>query len=135
MPASNSSTIEFQTVKAGSNAFGQPKPAESLVRTKPEWEAVWKSMESTTVPRPPAPEIDFGKTSVIVVFAGEKPTGGYKLEVRSVTRTSDGKTLIVDVLEKAPGKGAIVTQAFTSPYQAIGVPAGDFAVEVKRSRE
>ncbi len=135
MPSSNSSTVEFQTVKAGSNAFGQPKPAESLVRTKDEWEAVWKSMESTTVPRPPAPELDFDKIAVIVVFAGEKPTGGYKLEVRRITRSTDGKKLIIDVRELAPGKGAIVTQAFTSPYQAISVPAGDFALEVKRSRE
>ncbi|MBI3892767.1 MAG: protease complex subunit PrcB family protein [Candidatus Wallbacteria bacterium] len=135
MIATTAQSLEFEVVRAGPNAFGRQGPAETVIHTKLEWEEVWKSIASTSVPRPPAPEIDFGKRTLVAVFMGEKPTGGYRIEVRSVRRSPDGKKLLVDVVEKQPAKGAILTQAFTSPYQVIGVAAGDFTLEVTRTRQ
>jgi hypothetical protein len=63
------------------------------------------------------PEVDFSKEMVIAVFMGEKPTGGYGIEVTSVYEYRDKIT--VNVKEKEPGPDEIVTQALTYPYHIV----------------
>jgi hypothetical protein len=55
----------------------------------------------------------------IMLFAGEKPTGGYSLEVFSIG-DSEGKTEVI-VEEKAPSKDAITTQQITYPVTVVKV--------------
>ena len=50
----------------------------------------------------------------LFIGSGEKPTGGYGINIKSVTQTSD-KTLI-SVEETSPGKDDAVTEALTYPY-------------------
>lgn len=126
-------SVAFDVLKAGQQAFGFEKAAEKVIRTEAEWTEVWKAIESTRVPRPPPDPVDFSKSCLIGVFAGERRTGGYSLAIQAVTRKPDGKTLLVDVRESGPAKGKMVTQAFTSPYVIVRVPRGDFVLEVRRS--
>ena len=58
--------------------------------------------------------IDFKKQTVVAFFAGSKPTGGYTVEVTGVDRKTDSATVKVRLWK--PGPGAMVTQAFTSPF-------------------
>lgn len=53
----------------------------------------------------------------IAVFMGEKLSGGYSIEVVSV-EDSDGKT-VVEVKEKAPQQGDMVTEVLTYPFVII----------------
>jgi hypothetical protein len=53
----------------------------------------------------------------IAVFMGEKPTGGYSIEVTDVS-DSEGRTGVL-VKEIEPNKGDIVTQVLTQPYTII----------------
>lgn len=62
---------------------------------------------------------DQGDIDIIVISGGLKNTGGHSIEVLQVTNT-EGMTLI-KIREKAPGPGAIVTQAFTNPVVIIAV--------------
>jgi hypothetical protein len=62
-------------------------------------------------------DIDWKKQMVIVVAAGAKPTGGYRVEVVSL-RGKD-KTLTVTWKLHKPAADAIVTQAITHPSQAV----------------
>lgn len=55
----------------------------------------------------------------IVIFSGEKPTGGYGIKVISI-EDNEGKTNIM-VEETSPKEGDMVTQAITYPYTAIKV--------------
>jgi hypothetical protein len=61
------------------------------------------------------PEIDWSKQMLIVVTAGPRPTGGWKVNIDSLKVT--GKSLVVE-WSVTPPKG-IVTQAFTHPGQVI----------------
>jgi hypothetical protein len=63
------------------------------------------------------PSIDWDKQMVVVVTAGAKPTGGYSVEITSLSVKD--KTLTVHWKLKSPGPGSIVTQAFTHPAQAV----------------
>lgn len=65
----------------------------------------------------------------IYVAAGEKPTGGYTVEVLDLIDNKDDKlTLTVRFTE--PGKDDMVTQVITYPYALIRFKAPDKPVEV-----
>jgi hypothetical protein len=61
-------------------------------------------------------EIDWNKQMLIVIAAGAKRTGGYRVEIVSVA-VKDG-TLIVNWKLHTPPPGAVVTQAISYPSQA-----------------
>ena len=74
----------------------------------------------------------------LVVFRGVFPTGGYGIEINSVERA--GNTFIVRATFTDPGRGAMVTQAFTQPTAIVPLgklPAGSYSAElyVKRGGE
>lgn len=55
----------------------------------------------------------------LTVRLGERPTGGYRIAVTSVTRS--GPRLNVHCESHAPDTGAIVTQVLTSPAQTVSI--------------
>jgi PrcB C-terminal len=61
------------------------------------------------------PDIDWNKQMLVVVTAGPRPTGGWKVNIDSLKVS--GKALTVE-WSVAPPKG-IATQAFTHPGQVI----------------
>jgi hypothetical protein len=58
-------------------------------------------------------EIDLKKQTIVVLMAGQKPTGGYSVEITEVL-SKDGKTIVKWKLN-SPGADDIVTQAITYP--------------------
>jgi hypothetical protein len=65
----------------------------------------------------------------IYVAAGEKPTGGYAVEVLDFIENKNDK-LMLTVRFTEPGKGDMVTQVITYPYALIRFKASDKPVEV-----
>lgn len=61
-----------------------------------------------------------GENVLIGIFGGEKPTGGYSIDVDSVRR--EGYEIHVNATLRMPGRDAFVTQAFTYPAKIISVP-------------
>jgi PrcB C-terminal len=72
------------------------------------------------------PTIDWTKQMVIVVYGGERGTGGYSVEVKSL-ESKDGK-LVVHWKLNAPGADDIVAQVISYPSQAILVDRTDAKV-------
>lgn len=62
-------------------------------------------------------DIDFSKEMVVGVFLGEKPTGGYSVEITDVSIQKDYIEFLIKINE--PDSGEIVTEAITSPYRII----------------
>ncbi len=62
-----------------------------------------------------------GGKSVVVIFAGEKVTGGYAVELVSVAPADDRIDIVVK--ETAPDKDAMVIQAVTYPYIIVRIDA------------
>jgi hypothetical protein len=67
--------------------------------------------------------IDLTKQMVVVIYAGEKPTGGYSIEVKSLEMKD--RKLFVHWKLKAPGPDDIVTQAITYPELVLLVDRFD----------
>ena len=74
------------------------------------YRAMWDELVGAGTP----PAVDFPSESAVFLFGGQRPTGGYKYEVRGVTMKGD--QLLVDARVTAPPRGSIVTMALTSPY-------------------
>jgi hypothetical protein len=77
----------------------------------------------------PLPSVDFANEYVIGVFAGGKSSGGYSIAVDAVSDYGDVRTVAATVSEPAPS--CITTQALTSPYQIIAVPASLSALKAE----
>jgi PrcB C-terminal len=65
------------------------------------------------------PDVDFSKSAVAAVFAGEQPTGGYGIAVSRVEDTSARKVLVTLT---QPDNGCALKKATTTPYQIVELP-------------
>ncbi len=68
-------SVVFRTIAQGSLS-GIHVSNEFVVRTRSEWQALWRRHTTgTPQPRAALPEVDFSRDIVIAVFAGEVPAG------------------------------------------------------------
>ncbi len=93
-----------------------------IATTQTKLSGLWGQGHAHLMRQPAGPSVDFSRESVVGIFLGTKPTGGYSLEVTSVEALSDG--LRVNVSIRNPAAGSITTQALTSPWVLVrvGVP-------------
>ena len=75
------------------------------------------------------PELSFDSHVVVAVVLGERPTGGYAVDVDAVQASEDGGEMRVEFTETVPGAGCAVTQALTSPYVLVAVDVQDESID------
>lgn len=105
----------FTNVAKGTTS-DQQIAKQVIVRTAAEWKALWKDHSPTGK----MPNVDFAKDMVVGIFLGTKPSGGYEVDVVGV-RPQD-KDLIVEYVQKQPGRGTMAAQILTEPYHLVAVP-------------
>ena len=109
-----------------STISGVETARRELIGSQEAWAEAWAELNATVDPAPEAPAVDFGAHRVLVLTMGSRPTGGYSIDVESLT-VDDG-TLVVTVRETEPGATCMLTQAVTRPAFAATVPVGDVEV-------
>jgi PrcB C-terminal len=60
---------------------------------------------------------------VVALFMGERPTGGFAIEVTRIERTDSG--LSVHYRTTRPDPAAMQPQALTQPFHLIALPRSD----------
>src|SRR5688500_2169584 len=105
----------FTSVSRG-DVSGQQTARQVTVRTAAEWKALWKDH----APAANMPEIDFSKEMVVGIFLGSKPSAGHEVSIVGV-RMQD-KDLVVEYVQKQPGRGTMAAQILTEPYHLVAVP-------------
>ncbi len=105
----------FTTVAKG-DASGQQTGRQVIVRTAAEWKALWKDH----APAEKMPSVDFTRDMVVGVFLGTRPSTGHEVEI--VGARMEGKDLVVEYVQKAPGRGTIAAQILTEPYHLVSMP-------------
>jgi len=124
--------IDFTTIARGTNS-GYQSASQIVIDNSQQWINFWQQHTSNAEPPPPVPQVDFTRYSVVAVFAWEKPTGGYSVEILSV-QTSGYQTqeqLAITVQHRQPEAGDLVTEALTYPYHIIKIPKIDGRVVFK----
>jgi hypothetical protein len=107
--------LTFTTVARG-DASEQQTARQVTIRTAAEWKALWKEH----APTEKMPAVDFNKDMVVGIFLGTKPSAGHEVEIVGV-RTEE-KDLVVEYVQKQPGRGTVAAQILTEPYHLVSVP-------------
>jgi hypothetical protein len=79
-------------------------------------------------------QVDWQAEQVVVVFGGERPTGGYEVEVKKAVRLNP-QTIQIEAKLVKPRPGVMTTQAFTTPYMIIRMPRQVATIEIKFSTD
>ena len=103
------------TEVAKGNASNQQDARQVTVRTAAEWTSLWKEHAPTAK----MPSVDFAKQMVVGIFLGTKPSDGHQVEIVGV-RTQD-KDVIVEYVQRQPGRGTMAAQILTEPYHLVAV--------------
>ena len=93
---------------------------QEVIYDQPSWEKFWQkhAVNAKGVAQPPA--VDFTREMVVAVTMGKQRTGGYSIEITQAEVS--GQQFLVTVKKRVPAPGAMVTQAFTSPFHFAAVP-------------
>ncbi len=118
-PAPSAASAEFEVLLAGYQS-GEHRAGATLITSQDEWQVFWRRHSSWRIPPAPEPAVDFQLHSVIVLCAGDEPTGGWTLEARSVKHAAG--ELRVQAELRAPAADALLPQVVTQPYQILLVP-------------
>jgi hypothetical protein len=110
--------VTFRTVGKGFRS-GVHTPLQIAARSQSEWTALWRQHASVDSSSQQPPAIDFEREIVIGLFLGDKPTGGYDVQISRVERNNDALTIYYQ--EKSPLPGAMVTQAVTQPFHIVRI--------------
>ncbi|MGQ0644180.1 MAG: protease complex subunit PrcB family protein [Elusimicrobiota bacterium] len=98
---------------------GIKRPETLVFRDRKAWENFWRRHD-TSLPAAPAPAVDFQKVMAAAVFSGEKPTGGFAVDIVDVRDL--GPDLLVLYRETASPPDAAVTEALTQPFHIRLIP-------------
>ncbi len=113
-PTSENTATTFQLLEEG--FYASRKEAGIVVAEGSDaLERLYKE-DISPAKRPPV-VVDFDRCVVVAIFAGERPSGGYRLEITGARY--ENKELDVRYLLRTPKPGSMVTQALTSPYTVI----------------
>jgi len=110
--------LEARILARGQNARAE-EPSVGVVRNAAAFASLWASVAAPGAARP---EIDFSKEAVVAAFMGRKNTGGFSIELAGAVSLADG-SVVVRLRNLAPKPGMMVTQALTSPFLVLAVPA------------
>ena len=125
----DSESLPFTTINTtrGYEMRGYPHyggldyPANIIIKTEGEWEALWKEMtQGPYRPEPELPPVDFDNDMVIGVFLGITPTSWISVKITEIEETKDNIVVHYEIYQ--PGSGFI---------WAVGSP--NHIVKVKRS--
>ena len=116
--------ILYQDVLCGGN---RPTPSVTLAADSDQLKRILIESKGRMLGQsPPVPTVDFDAEHVVTIQMGQKPTGGYGIELVEPDATlKDGEALIrLRWIEPAPG--SIVTQILTSPCLIVSLPKGAY---------
>lgn len=106
---------DVEELARGQRSRLQPREAGLRVADGPgQWADLWSGHGAGE-----APAVDHDAAWVGLVLLGERPTGGYAVEVEEVRAGRDGYA--VHALEHEPEAGDVVTQSLTYPWVAVAV--------------
>ena len=92
------------------------QPRNAVIQSAGEWHDLWSRHAPDTSP----PPVDFATDVVIGIFAGERRTAGYDVQIVAVERGPVDVAVVYQV--RAPRSDAVVAQVLTSPFHLVRLP-------------
>jgi hypothetical protein len=116
MMEDRTNVVEFSVLATGTMSGYEGRRMVELITNESDWQRAWGTVGGGR----PQPEINFNTRAVLVVYQGQKPSGGYSIEIAEIRR--DGTVLAIKVSERRPAFGDVTTQVITSPFVVVSIP-------------
>lgn len=125
MSCSNTKIISDNsfTIIHKSDFGGSEKPGHLLIQDNETYINFIESLKLDESQYANFLKVDFKTKNVLVLFQGQKNSGGYSIDIDSVR--NDNQTILVKKNEIVPKKGEIVTAVITSPFCIVLIPKGN----------
>lgn len=102
---------------------GHAEAQNYVIKTEAEFQSVWEKIFSNTSEKPPLPEIDFTRRTIVAVFQGEQATNGYAISIEGILETDN--SLDVTVKAISPGKRCVLLGKVTRPFDIVEIVKTD----------
>ncbi|UCD27336.1 MAG: protease complex subunit PrcB family protein [Planctomycetota bacterium] len=115
------------------SAFGggtHSRPAATWITEPNMYRRTYQRLGKTTVDskqKKLMPVVDFKRERVLLITMGQKPTGGYLLDLAKRSADVKSATAILPLVWFKPPPGAILPQVITSPCILLSLPKGDYS--------
>lgn len=119
-PAQN---LIWEVLAEGNQAVGIEEVQYEFIADETEFLNVWNKAHGSQLTVPVLPDIDFDRETLVAVFMGQKPTGGYGVDIQDISL--DDNNVYINMGFREPAAGAITTQALTSPWVILRILRGD----------
>ena len=118
--AEREETVGVETVTLKKGTFGNTdiEAQNVVIRNYDDFERLWQELYSGREPMPEMPVIDFDSEMVVGAFIGQKPHGGYTVEISDMVLSEE---LGVKVITTEPGDNCMVTMAISAPYHLVKI--------------
>ncbi len=111
----------WRAAELGASARSNWTTAQTLVyQDSAAFRGAWAQLYPVPALRPALPAVDFTKSRVLVVAAGNRPTGGFRVALDEAHVAGDSALITVNLFTPAAGCG--VMQEITAPAVAIVAP-------------
>ncbi len=118
------SRLVWETLASGSQATAVREARFTLARDFDDLIGVWTAAHSSALQPPSVPPFSPERETLVAIFLGTRPTGGYAVAVRDVVE--ERGELYIDVELTEPGRDALTTQVITSPWTIVKVLRGGY---------
>ncbi len=113
-----SKEINFENIAKDNNTFTNLDAQNLVINDQTELKKILTKIGASSK-FPDTSSFDFSMNTLIAVFQGKEPSGGYSIEI---TKIIEVDKIIVTVMEKSPGLGCVTTTETTNPYHIIKIP-------------
>jgi hypothetical protein len=105
-----------------------PTPVATWISDIDHLKRIYERLKKSTLAddRAELPTLDFCHEGALLVEMGQKPTGGYQLEMNKELCFISNGTAEVNLSWIEPPQGAILPQVITSPWILIMLPRGGY---------
>lgn len=93
------------------------EPRRVIVRDASEWGALWAVHAGLEAE---SPAIDFSTRMVAAVFAGERPSPGFGIEITGARQWGAGLEVLVE--QRSPAPGMMAAQVLSTPFHIVSLP-------------
>jgi hypothetical protein len=112
-----SDAICFLTVLKSSSDHGE---AQNLViNDNAQWQSIWLTLSANQRDKPPLPEIDFTRRTIIAVFQGTQASSGYEISIEEIVESESSLDVTVKAFE--PGSRCGVLGIVTRPLHIVEI--------------
>ncbi len=108
--------VVWRSYRSGATAVSQTAD-ERVIQNQGGFDTYWKEIAGdVNAPK----DVDFATEFLVAVRLGRRPSGGYRVVIRSIERTLPGQ-ITITYEERKPAPGSPTIAMMTSPYDIVRV--------------